>query len=107
MGGGGPTPLSLPVIDEEGGSATTLSVDSWKKACGDLWELNTGQAADWGCSHSVLLQVSELGNEHLESGHVYRSPGSSPLVVRAVRWHQPGAGTILATFAFEVVYTAP
>ena len=105
-GGSGPTPLSVPVVDEQSGAVTSLSVDSWKKACGDLWDLNSGQASDWGCSHSVLLRLSATGNEHLEPGHSYRSPGSSPLVIRGIRWHQPGAGTVLGTFAFELSYTA-
>jgi hypothetical protein len=104
-GGDGPTVLRVPVADEDSGEVVTLVLDSWKEACGSRWELNSGQASDWGCDHAVVLRVAEAGNEALLDGHNYRSPGSSPLVVRAHRWHQPGAGEVLQTLAFELVYS--
>jgi hypothetical protein len=106
-GGDGPTVLRVPVLDEASGELVTLHIDSWKEACGTRWDLNAGQAADWGCAHSVVLAVAETGNDALLSGHSYRSAGSSPLVTTAHRWHAPNARELLETFAFEIVYTAP
>jgi len=106
-GGSGPTILRVPVIDEATGEVAILVLNSWKEACGDRWDLNSGQVADWGCAHSIVLQVADSGNEALVSGHSYRSPGSSPLVTTAHRWHQPNARLLLDTFAFEFTYTAP
>lgn len=106
-GDSGPTVLRVPVLNEDTGAVETLVLDSWKEACGDRWELNTGQGAEWACSHAVVLRVAAGGNEFLESGQSYRSPGSSPLVVTAHRWHQPNARLLLQTFAFEISYTAP
>ena len=94
---------TLPVTDEDTGDVATLVLDSWKEACGTRWDLNAGQAADWGCAHSVVLRVAETGNEALLSGHSYRSAGSSPLVTTAHRWHAPNARELLETFAFEIV----
>ena len=105
-GDGLPTPLALPVVDAITGELATLRVDAWKVACGDYWDLNTGQSSDWGCTHQVVLAVSEE-NDHLTSGREYRSPGSSPLVVDGRKWHEPEAGLVQATYAFEIVYTAP
>jgi hypothetical protein len=104
-GGDEPTVLRVPVVDEDSGAVVTLMLDSWKEACGSRWELNSGQTSDWGCDHAVVLRVAEEGNDALEVGRTYRSPGSSPLVVTAYRWHQPGAGQVLQTLAFEFVYS--
>jgi len=103
-GGAGPTVLRVPVVNESTGDGATLVLDAWKEACGSRWELNSGQASDWNCDHAVVLRASETGNEGLEAGHSYRSPGSSPLVVSAHRWHQPGAGEVLQTLALEILY---
>ena len=106
-GDGDATPLRVPVVDEATGDSATLVLDSWKNACGTRWNLNSGQGADWGCAASVVLSVAATGNEALQSGHTYRSPGSSPLVTTAHRWHQPDARLLLETFAFNLSYTAP
>jgi len=106
-GNGDATPLRVPVIDETTGDSAVLVLDSWKNACGTRWNLNSGQSAGWGCAASVVLAVAASGNETLQSGHTYRSPGSSPLVTTAHRWHQPDARLLLETFAFELSYTVP
>jgi len=104
-GGEGPTVLRVPAVDDDSGEVVTLVLDSWKEACGSRWELNTGQVSDWGCDHAVVLRVAQEGNDGLSVGHTYRSPGSSPLVVSAYRWHEPGAGELLQTLALELAYS--
>jgi len=106
-GGAGPTPLSIPVLDESTGEATRLAVNSWKLACGDSWDLNSGQSADWGCDHSVVMALPETGNEHLVAGHTYRTAPSYPVIMEGRRWHEPDAMALIHTFAFAISYTAP
>jgi hypothetical protein len=101
------TPLYVPVVNQATGAPAVLLVDAWKKACNSRWNLNSGQAATWGCSASVVLSVASVGNEGLVSGQTYSSPGSSPLVTTAHRWHQPDARLLLDTFAFAITYTVP
>jgi hypothetical protein len=95
------------VVDLDTGDVTTLTVEAFKVACGDWWGFNTGQSADWNCDNQAVLYVSLEDNDHLVSGHTYESPGSSPLIIQARRWHAPGADTILAEFPLQVRYTAP
>ena len=95
------------VVDQTTGEVTTLTLDAYKVACGDWWGFNTGQSSYWNCDNRSALYISAAGNDHLVSGHTYVSPGSSPLIVQARRWHAPGAGSILAEFPLRVHYTAP
>jgi hypothetical protein len=95
------------VVDLDTGAVTTLTLEAFKVACGDWWGFNTGQAADWNCDNQAVLVVSLEDNGHLVSGHTYESPGSSPLIIQARRWHAPGAGAVLAEFPLQVRYTAP
>ena len=99
--------LEAPVVDVDTGLATHLVLDAHKAACGSTWALNSGQSSDWNCDNHAVVQISPTGNEHLESGHTYESPGSSPLVIEAHRWHAPSAGALLASFALKVHHTAP
>ena len=102
-----PTPLTVPVVDVLTGEPASLRLDAQKEACGSRWDLNSGQAADWGCSHHVVLRVAAEGNEDLMAGHTYRSPGSHPVVIEGRRWHDPNAKQLIGTFAFEIQYTVP
>lgn len=95
------------VVSDETGEVTTLTLDANKVACGDWWGFNTGQSADWDCDNQSVIVVNESANNTLVSGQTYRSPGSSPLVIQARRWHAPNAGEILAEFPIRVTYTAP
>ena len=106
-GGRGPTLLSIPVIDDATAEFTRMAVNSWKLACDDLWDLNAGQSADWGCDHSVVMTMAETGNEHLEPGHTYRTAQSHPVIVEGRRWHAPDAMALIHTFAFDIEYTVP
>jgi hypothetical protein len=105
------TPLTIPVVDEATGESVVLNVDSWKKSCnqgwGIWWNLNSGQAADGECTHSVYLEMPETGNEHLESGHTYASPPSQPAVFEGRRWHDPEGQEVVDTFVYVLEYTAP
>ncbi len=103
----GGTLLYVPMVDDDTGEALTVTLEAFKVACDDYWDLNTGQASDWGCTHVPYLSVAAEGNEALESGHTYRSPGSTPLVLHGMRWHEPAAWTLQRTFAFALTYTAP
>ncbi len=106
-GGTEPTPLSVPVLDDLTGEATRMAVNSWKIACGDRWELNSGQSADWLCDHSVVLAMDETGNDHLEAGHLYQTAPSAPVLIEGRRWHAPDAMALIHSFAFEIEYTVP
>jgi hypothetical protein len=106
-GSADPVQLTPPVVDQTTGTLTTLLLDAYKVACSDWWDFNTGQSATWTCENYAVLSVAASGNEHLVSGHTYTSPGSSPLVIEARRWHAPDAWEILDTFALQVEYTAP
>ncbi len=99
--------LTPPVVDQSTGEVTTLVLDAYKVACDDWWPFNTGQSADWNCDNYAVLYPSETDNNHLESGHTYVSPGSSPLVIEARRWHDPDGQALLETFALQVTHTAP
>ncbi|MDP6943627.1 MAG: hypothetical protein QF464_05710, partial [Myxococcota bacterium] len=99
--------IKVPVQDQESGVMTTLSLRAHKIACGDWWEINTGQSADWGCTHAVHLDLEEGANEALVSGHTYASPGSHPVIIKGLRWHQPNAGQVLGVLALRLVHTAP
>ena len=83
--------LAVPVVDQNTGDATVLALRAHKIACGTWWEINTGQSAEWGCTHKVHLQLEEGANDALVSGHTYSSPGSHPVVIKGIRWHQPNA----------------
>jgi hypothetical protein len=106
-GGSGPTVLSVPVLDESTGEAVRMSVDSWKLACDTRWDLNAGQSADWGCDHSVVMEMADAGNEHLEAGHTYRTSTSYPVIIEGRRWHEPDAMALIHTFAFDLSFTVP
>jgi hypothetical protein len=49
--------------------------------------------------------VNSSLNAHLAAGHTYRTPSSAPLVFEGRQWHDPGAHTLLGTFALDLVYT--
>lgn len=99
--------IHVPVQDQETGDLATLVLRAHKVACGDWWEINTGQSADWGCTHSVHLALEPDANPGLLAGHTYVSPGSHPVVIKALRWHQPDAGQVLDVLALRVQHTAP
>jgi len=99
--------LTPPVVDQTTGEVTNIVLDAYKVACGDWWDFNTGQSADWDCDNYAVLYVSEKDNDHLTSGHTYTSPGSSPLIIEARRWHAPDAEELLETFALQVTYEVP
>ena len=99
--------VTVPVQDQETGEMTLLSLRAHKIACDTWWEINTGQGADWGCSHAVHLALEAGANANLISGHTYQSPGSHPVVIKAIRWHDPNAGQVLNTLALSVRHTAP
>ena len=100
------TPLRVPVIDDETGEAEILHVNAWKRSCwlgwGTWWNLNSGQVADATCAQWTYLELGD--NDHLVSGHTYRSPPSEPVVIRAMAWH---LGTELRRNAFTFEHTAP
>ena len=110
-GDSSPTTLTIPVIDTSTAEASTITVNSWKKACnlgwGIWWNLNSGQVADSECDQSVYLDIPADQNEHLTSGRVYRSPDSHPVVFEGRRWHSPDSGAIVGTFVYSIEYTAP
>jgi len=99
--------ISVPVVDEDTGEAAALAMRAHKIACGSWWEINTGQSSEWGCTHKVHLQLEAGGNDALESGHTYSSPGSHPVVINGVRWHAPNAGQVLGTLVLDITHTAP
>ena len=103
----GPPTLSVPVLDVDTGEATTLYVDAYKTACDAWWDLHSAQGYENGaCDNYAALYMSE-DNDHLQSGHSYRSPGSSLLIVEAYRWHSPEPDTLLERYPLRVSYTAP
>jgi hypothetical protein len=99
--------VTVPVQDQDTGEVTVLSLRAHKVACGSWWEINTGQSADWGCSHSVNLDLEPGANDGLISGHTYQSPGSHPVIIRGIRWHEPNAGQILTVLALSLRHAAP
>ena len=105
-GGSDPTSLSVPMVDDANNALVSMKLEAEKEACGTRWELNSGQAVN-SCSHAAVLRIATTGNEQLVSGHTYRSPGSSPLVVEGRRWHQPNAEALIERFAYSLVYQAP
>ncbi len=104
------TPLTIPMIDVDTGDATTITIQSYKQTCnlgwGTLWTLNSGQTAD-SCTYQVRLEMPDSGNEHLVSGHTYRSPGSQPIVFEGRRWHGPNANSLVGRFVWQLEYVAP
>ena len=105
------TALSIPMIDESTGESTTVTVNSAKQTCnlgwGTLWTLNSGQVAETGCTYQVRLEMPESGNEHLTSGHTYRSPASQPIIFEGKRWHGPNANALVGRFVLQMEYVAP
>jgi hypothetical protein len=101
-----PVQLTVPVRDVETLELKTLTLNAWKVACGDRWDLNSGQI-NWPCDNHAELQVAGDQNEALLPGHTYVSPGSSPLRLSARRWHAPGANSVLAEHNYRVTYTPP
>ena len=105
------TPLSIPMVDQETDEATIVTVHSYKQTCnlgwGTLWTLNSGQAADTDCTYQVRLEMPDSGNEHLESGHTYRSPASQPIIFEGRRWHGPNGGSLIGRFVLQMEYLAP
>jgi hypothetical protein len=99
--------IHVPVIDLDTGEGNTLVLRAHKVACGAWWGINTGQSAEWGCTHQVHLDLEPGANTGLVSGHSYSSPGSHPVVIKGVRWHEPNAGQILGTLALDINHTAP
>ena len=99
--------IYVPVRDVETGESTTLTLRGHKLACNSQWEINTGQSADWGCTHQIRLRWEPGANESLISGHSYVSPLSAPVIIRGRRWHQPDAGGILQTLALSFSHTVP
>jgi hypothetical protein len=103
---GGDNNLYAPVVDEQSGALHTLRIHARKVACGDWWDFNTGQS-NWDCEYYANLTVNAGDNPWLVSGRTYKSPPSSPLVIIAERWHQPGARNVTGVFPLRVVFTAP
>ena len=110
-GDSSPTTLSIPVVDTSTDETSTITVNSWKKACnlgwGIWWNLNSGQVADGDCDQSVYLEMPADENEHLTPGNTYRSPDSHPVVFEGRRWHAPESGEVVGRFVYLVEYTAP
>lgn len=106
-GDGAGTLIQVPVRDVENSEVKTLVMRAHKVACGNWWGINTGQAAEWGCSHQVHLQVEEGANASLISGHVYETPASSPILIRGLRWHAPNAGSTLGVLNLHISHQAP
>ena len=105
------TPLSISMIDQDTGEPTIVTVNSAKQTCnlgwGTLWTINSGQIADTGCTYQIRLEMPNSGNEHLISGHTYRSPNSQPIIFEGRRWHSPNANNLVGRFVFQMEYTAP
>jgi hypothetical protein len=99
-----PVQLAVPVRDVETLELKTLTLNAWKIACGERWDLNSGQT-NWPCENHAELEVAATGNEDLLPGHTYTSPGSSPLRLSARRWHAPGANQVLAEHNLSLRYT--
>ena len=110
-GNSDPTPLTIPVIDQETGASETLHLNSWKKTCnlgwGTMWSLNSGQTADDDCPSQVYLALPDSGNEHLESGHLYQSPVSQPIIFEGLYWHGSFSGQLAGRFVFQFQYQVP
>ena len=104
------TPLNIPMVDTDTGEPTTIAVNSYKQTCnlgwGTLWTLNSGQVSD-PCTYQVRLEMPEAGNEHLISGHTYRSPGSQPIIFEGRRWHDPNSNAVVGRFIWQMEYTTP
>lgn len=104
------TPLNIQMLDIDTQEMTSVTVHSYKQTCnlgwGTLWTLNSGQVAD-PCTYQVRLEVPETGNEHLETGHTYRSLGSQPIIFEGRRWHGPNANGLVNRFVWQLEYTAP
>jgi len=99
--------VTVPVVDVDSGDPATLVLRAHKIACGDWWGINTGQSANWGCTHKVHLQLEDGANTDLVSGHTYSSPGSHPVIIKGVRWHQPNTGQVLKILTLDITHTAP
>ena len=99
--------ISVPVLDQETGEPAVLTLRGHKIACDNWWEINTGQSKDWGCSHSVHLQLEPGANDSLIPGHTYSSPGSQPVVIKGMRWHEPNAGQVLGTLVLDITHKVP
>ena len=101
-----PTPLTIGVRDEETGENTYLNVNAWKRSCSlgydTWWNLNSAQIADESCDQWVYLSAGD--NEHLTSGHSYRSSNARPVIFRAMGWH---ASIEIARDAYSFTFSAP
>jgi hypothetical protein len=103
----GPNTLAVPIQDDATGKSTLLNLDAYKVACDYWWDFNSAQAAHNGpCDNYAVLYVNG-DNTHLDAGHSYSSPNSSPLIINAMRWHSPNPYTLIETFPLQVTYTAP
>ncbi len=105
-GTGDPVLLRVPVQNTTTGELTLLHVEGLQESCGSRWQMNAGRGAG-ECEHQLVLNVASTGNEHLVSGHSYRTLPSAPLEVEGRRWHAPEGGRLEGLFALVVSYTAP
>ena len=98
------------MINQDTGESTGITIHSYKQTCnlgwGTLWTLNSGQVSD-PCTYQVRLEMPESGNEHLTSGHTYRSPDSQPIIFEGRRWHGPNANGLEGRFVWQLEYVAP
>ncbi len=96
-----PTPLRVPVTDEEG-EVQTLRLLAFNEICGGARvTFNAGRGAN-DCPHRAVVFVDPQGNEGL-AGRRWSTPPSAPLVFEARRWHQPDGQALLAVYALELV----
>lgn len=99
----GSTPLTVPVIDEASGAPALLHLIAQQEENGSRWEMHAGRSAGEN-QHHLVLRVDTNNNDDLTPGRTYITPGSTPLVIEARRWHDPDGQALLETFAFEVMY---
>jgi len=87
------------------GTSVTALIKAQQFSCGSRWEMNAGRSAN-NCSHTLELTLGSVSVNPWRSttatGCVLSSHPMNPVIIDALRWHDPLGDTILKTFVMNI-----
>ena len=111
--GGSSTTLTVPLHSscDPSGATVEATFVAQQTACGSTWQMNAGRSAG-NCDHQLVLTLdSSAGANTWRSDAALascelRTQAGVPVVIKARKWHDPNAESLLGELVLQVVSAA-